>query len=434
MTTLTGQLERRAAAIVLLLGFVIGFSTQTWAGDPESIVADTAPKEQENVIDSFKVDRNGDLLLIPVTIAEKQHFFILDTGCNTSVFGRELKASLTPTDKKRVVNDGAATEVFECPDAAVGRSRLEAGQLVVSTDLTDIQTLAGNPISGILGMDFLWGRVMQIDFDAGQLSFLNRSTHVIGERVALHRGTDGLPRVELSLPSVGIEQFIVDTGWVGFNSGFLRKAVFNRLVDDAQLELFDGMSKVTGFGGSRQVREGALNWLSLAGARHERQFFTESDSKDNSNGIGLGYLARYKVTFDFENCVMILEKGKRFSRACPVDWAGIDIAVKDGIPVVLDVEKDGPAWKSGVRCGDRLVSVGGDDATKLRLDEIGAMLQCRTRQSSTTVTFTSEGAPFFRLAVPVRSISVKVLRPPEVEPLEFRLWRRIRTSDTHHNK
>ena len=423
MTLATGIAQ--CVRVVLFLGCVIGRSTWTRADEPKLDAPRIAVTDDDSVIDSFPVDKSGGTLLIPVTIGEKQLHFILDTGCNMSIFGPALRASLNPTGRESVVNGETSTELFECPAMTIGRLELKAGQLVVSTDLSGFQAYTRHPVSGILGMDFLSGKLIQIDFDAGRVVLFKRGTHVASRRVALHYGEDDLPRVEIDLPGIGTEKFLVDTGCGGFQSGILSTDVFDRLFNDTHLQLLGQTPQIALFFGSRETRKGTLTWLSLAGERHEMQFFTEDISKNSTNGIGLGYLARYRVTLDFEKNEMILEKGKRFSRVYPANWAGIDIATKDGVSVVLEVEKDGPAWTSGIRAGDRIVSIDGTDATAIRLDQIGCLLQCRSRHE---LRVTWGSSPLFTLQAPDSGVTVKVLRLSETHPREFRLSRKRRIS------
>ncbi|MBI3865467.1 MAG: hypothetical protein HY290_26630 [Planctomycetia bacterium] len=423
MTTRTLLAPHRATFFLLWAWAACG-ATCALAAEPENEAAGNRSVDEDSVIDSFPIDGNGNLLLIPVTIAETQHFFILDTGANVSAFGPGLKNYLTPSGQKRVINGGATYDVYDCPTVSAGRSEWRAKHGVISADLSNLQPCASHPISGILGMDFLSDKVLQIDFDARRLSFSKRETQVAGQRIPLHIGTDDLPQVDIDLPNGSTERFIVDTGYIGFSSGHLCERTFGRLSDRGHLNPFSGQTESAIFGGTRHSREGVLAWISLAGARHEMQFFDEHNSHDSSNAIGLGYLARFKLTFDFENRVLILDEGKRFNWVCPVNWAGIDIAMADGVSRVLEVEKQRPAWNAGLRPGDVFVSLNGHDATHMRLDEIGSTLQCVILKPSTTnVHFTWGGAPLFKLKVPGRAVSVKVVRPPSDEPHEFTLFR-----------
>ena len=61
-------------------------------------------------------------------------------------------------------------------------------------------------------------------------------------------------------------------------------------------------------GEAAKHRVGRVPGIALLGFRHTDMVFEES----GTNVLGLNYLMRYTVTFDFRNNVINLKKGKRF--------------------------------------------------------------------------------------------------------------------------
>lgn len=341
------------------------------SASPSSAIAQTV----DDVIESFPIDGNGGPLIIPVTVDNKEYPFVVDTGSTTSVFDRCLKRALKPTGKQVPMNGGKLVELCKCPTATVGRSKLKAGDWVISTNLADLRRQTGDSFFGILGMDFLKGKVLQIDFDAGKLSVLNREALVAGQQIALRVSDGDLPLVEVELPSLGRVPFILDTGCCGFCSGFLSKSTFDDLCRLKEIEPFSGMTRAIGIlDGPPMTRIGVLARQTMSGFTHTKQIYTLDDSNESCNALGLGYLSRYKVTIDFHNWTVILEKGKWFDRACPANQAGIDLVMNEGVPVVPWVDANGPGWSAGIRPGDRILSVDGTDARDLKLNQIGEKL------------------------------------------------------------
>jgi len=101
---------------------------------------------------------------------------------------------------------------------------------------------------------------------------------------------------------------------------------------------------------------------------------------------------------------MILEEGKWFDRHCPPNQAGVDLLVIKGILTAVEVDKEGPAWASGLRSGDKILSINGREASKYQLDEIGARLYW----------------------IPKAGIRLTVARETESNPLDIRLNRNRR--------
>ena len=349
---------RRAAAFGLAWSIAIVLAVPALGG------------ENENVIESFAVDGSGDLLLIPVTVAGAQHQFILDTGCTVSVFDDSLKGALRSTGEMVPLNGGMPLELFECQDAAVGKSMSKLGKFAACFDLHEIRKYSGHDVRGILGLNFLRRFVVQIDFDAGCVSLLKAADTIPGERIPMAIDRPGCLTVDLTLPSLGPTPFVVDTGNIGFRSGCLSKSTFESLSRAGQIDVLAGKSRDAEFAGISEGRVGMIRQQTLGRFKHRRQIFTEG----RFDSLGIGYLSRFRVTLDYPNWQLILEPGKRFARTSPANIAGIDIDVVEQRLIVRDVDRDGLAWNSGIRPRDEIVAVDGVSAHEMPLLDVGASL------------------------------------------------------------
>ena len=341
----------------------------------------------------LKLKRNGDpLLQHPCDYRpERVYQFVLDTGATVSVFDITLKGRLRPTGaypgrRRRPTR----RDLRMCSDASLGKFNLIAGPRGICADLSAYRKACNKSAFGVLGMDFLRDKILHIDFDAGRLSFLRRAGKKPGQHVPIHWSDFSLPMVELDLAGIGPAEFLLDTGRSGFASGFLSADTFKRL-DRAggMVVLPERQNVVNVIGGARKVRLGEVSWQSLGGSRHEKQIYAEDDSAESCNGLALGYLGRYKATFDFVDDMVILQPGKWFARNCPANWAGIDIATDKGGPVIVEVDECAHGWRAGLRPGDRIVRVNGADADQLTMHQLGSMLgfntgDCAVRELSLT--------------------------------------------------
>src|SRR5262245_60175453 len=186
------------------------------------------------VLEQFSVFGDGDALLVPVQIKGKKYLFVVDTGA-TSAFDTSLllgtPLEITTVDTPTGISN---VELYRPPEAAIGKMRFPGRERVVGLDFAKWRQISGHPIFGIIGMDFLATRVLQIDFDAGNLLFLQSPGQDAGRAVPISiRDT----RPYLVVQTLGGSfEFLVDTGYVG-GSGWVDRSLFDEAVRAEQLKV-----------------------------------------------------------------------------------------------------------------------------------------------------------------------------------------------------
>ena len=314
---------------------------------PGELLKMVAAAEDDNVIESFEVEGNGDLLLIPVTVGGKVHQFVVDTGCSTTVFHTSLKSTLKPTGSKAALTQSRKrVDLFECPEGVVGQSQMPLGKWAVCMDLSEARRDSSHyEIDGVLGMDFLKSRILQIDFDAGRLRFLKSGTGAPGQKVEMQFDRLGRPTVPARIADLDEAQFLVDTANTQFNDGSLTKEIFDRLVQLKSISAVHTRGAYEIDGGSSDHRQGTVSTFSVAGFKHEGQML--DDSGGESGSLSLGHLSRFTATFDFPNRALFLAKGKQFDRKFPMNVLGATAyPVHRGL-YVMGLDPEG----LGARCG-----------------------------------------------------------------------------------
>ena len=267
------------------------------------------------ILQRFAIDKGRGALLLPVRIGAMDHFFVLDSGSNTTL----LDATLCPGDPKRVVTaDGPEgkvdVKIYTTPTASVGKLPLAPLKFVLARDLTQIRRVFGDPIEGILGMDFLHRYVVHVNFDKGEVLFLRSAPIDAGNEVPLGWDPDsGLPRVDAELVPGESTSFVIDTGNCGLESGNLTRLEMRTL------------AKKHGF---RQVSTDLAESLSGRSTTRSYQgkvlrlgvFSVESPvlGESSINMLGLGFWSRFTVTFDSPESKLYLRKGDNYSR--PDRW------------------------------------------------------------------------------------------------------------------
>jgi predicted aspartyl protease len=305
----------------------------------------TAPVERARVIERFGIPKAPGPIVVPVRLKGKVFRFLLDTGASVNVFDSSFRASLgDPVDAAKFRTGGAALKLrlYRAPEAHLGALSISRDVPVACHDLTMLRTVTGSDVVGILGMSFLRSHVIRVDFDNGKLVVLEPAAGEHpewGEAVELSYDADGLPTVTARLGGVGID-LLVDTGTN--MSGTLEGRSYAKMVRKNNARTTT--TKVETATGTVKMSQARAPVLSLGPFTYEGLIF----GKGAPSSLGLAFLARHVVTFDFPT---------------------------GGETSVHAVDARSPAGEAGVRAKDVILRIGGDDAGRLELWEIGELLR-----------------------------------------------------------
>ena len=212
----------------------------------------------------------------------------MDTGSPGTLFDKSLISRLGArlplgTWTVPIADEQQKSGVYWEPKLYLGETRLKTGRLCAAIDFKHLSKEVGHPIMGILAMDCLKRYCLQLDFQAGKMRFLDSKQldHAqLGKPIAL----------KFSLYS---QLFTDHAGFAGGKSARV-------LID-------------TGFNGDGQVEKGVVKGHDSGGAQlptcyWEGETYTNLNVVIGGNLIGLGFLARHLVTFDFPNRIMYLKQ------------------------------------------------------------------------------------------------------------------------------
>ncbi len=367
---------QRPLLVLLLVG--------TAASQPLAAHDVTDGVASEPRVAEFAVGRDGRPLLIPVSLDGQDYQFIVDTGAGKSTFDRSLKAKLGLRRGEQRIRTSAgflSVEVFNCPQAKIGPWGLDRVDTVLCLDLQPIRSASGEDVYGILGMDFLRGYAVDIDFDRGLLRLLESAPQEwkrLGHRVPLSWERD-CPVATVVLPGERRQPYLIDTG---ANITTVRKDIYESLLKDELLKPGDGQKSWT-VNGEVENRIGYVDRLSFGPFSHRNLRLDQ----DPMSALGLNYLSRYRLRCDFPNSGLILEKGERYAKPEPNATSGMAILQVDGRKVVHGVHADGPADRAGLQKGDVVVKINDRQVSTLDLFEVGQQL---TFEPERTVEITFE--------------------------------------------
>lgn len=321
----------------------------------------------------FSFDPNEGLVFLPVRFGPGAHDFIVDTGCSRTIFDLSFRPQLgAPGPMAGVTTFGgrAAVQVFVAPRAFVGPFNIADCNEVMGANLSGFSLAIGRDVRGLLGMDVLKSHVVRIDFDRGRIAFLDdvpERREDWGEAFPLTFNDSGIPQVRIDLGSAGEHGFAIDTGAAA--SGALAEDVFARVVAETGVQptptaALTAASTVE----SRQCR---VERLKLGPFEYKELVFAEAEMTI----VGLAFLSRHVVTFDFPHRKLYLRKGRRFDKPDEAGMCGLMLTRSDGRTVVYTVYDGEPAAKAGIEAGDVILKLQGKDANTFTMWQIGQLLR-----------------------------------------------------------
>ena len=335
------------------LVFAIALSTGVQAAELPGEVPTTIPLQR------FTVAKGGDILRVPVRINGKDRQFIVDTGSALSAFDPSLlhgkRRGMVHIETPGGVVD---EDLYDAPPASVGHLPFRTGRPVWALDMKQIREAAGCPVDGFLGLDFLGKYVLRIDFDKGELLFLEAVPTNAGEEIPFTLEANGTPSVLVNFKDGDKVPFVIDTGWAGLGSGTLEILKARTLTRKGELRwLASAGGCVTAAGESTDhVYQGeriGLGGFSVAGP-----VFTEALLMSN---LGLGFWSRFMVTIDFPKRRLFLRRGDNYDRPDHWFWnaSGLILLMKGETVVIETVDARSSGEKAGIRAGDVLLELDG---------------------------------------------------------------------------
>jgi hypothetical protein len=325
-------------------------------------------RRRAEVLEEFNIGKRGDLIVLPVTVAGKDYPFMLSTATDRIL----VDARLLPLLGEALAETECATPVgristkeFAPIPMKIGGIEFTGSRPLVCKDLSAAREGCGYDLYGVVGLDYLRGRIVQIDFDEGKFRVLaSVPVDLPNDRylACLIRSDRGY-RMVMDYPGATIETVVVDTGMstsVAARADLMRSLVRKRIVTAVQTIEFARDY------GETKSRVGWLAELDLGKWKHRDLQIVE----DNVDVLGLAYLARYQLIFDFKEEELHFIPGAHFRDPELCDWSGMSLRKQRGLVRVVGVEPKWPGARAGIEPGDAVLEANGERASQKSIFEI----------------------------------------------------------------
>ena len=330
------------------------------------------------VLAEFTIEPNADLILLPVLVGGKERDFLLDTGSTVSVFDRALSSGAPVASISVSAPSGPLIKkgLHVAPEASVGGLDMRLGGPVLFNDFAPMRAVSDRDVWGLIGMQFLKNYVVQVDFDALRVRFLDPRTSPRpdwGFAVPMRSDETGVPVVTARIDGIGPANFVMDTGDNG--GGNLARDIFERL--------FPGQRGARGknllFTGLGSTPSGRAPLISIGELSYRGLVFDSA----RSSSLGMSVVRRSVVTFDFPRGNLYLKPGKRLSVEEPADMSGLHLLRLEGKIVALAIDADSPAAEAGMLRGDVVLGAEGRPETQRDLVALRRLLRSGSGEAVT---------------------------------------------------
>ncbi len=295
----------------------------------------------------------------------KTYSFIVDTGSTSSFIDRDsaqnMKLGIT---KYQPAN---STDEYIKPHVRIGIGYPGLGIPMLLTNLSAMRNQYPE-ISGILGMNFLEFFKVRINFENRKIDFISVPD--------LH-GTDFEPKTAIAINMKKSEShqfsvegkisnekldFIIDTGTgITFidDPRSASQILYKSSLSGYRAGIYSALKSAIVMVECKYVRIEninlkGLNWMSPIVR------ITKTDDKTKFNGLGIDFLKRYNVLFDFENKKIFLTPNYKFQDNS-IEWVGLGInyEIENGQLHVETVAYPSPASDAKVQVNDIILAIDG---------------------------------------------------------------------------
>lgn len=328
-------------------------------------------------------------------------WFILDTGASATILNERVAKGLglRAGRREKGTGTGGAIEVgmidgvsLSLPGVAV------SDQTVGAFPFDTLAPVAGRPLGGIIGYDFIKEFVLEIDYAAGLLNLYEPAGYDYkgaGEIVPVNF-FNHKPNVRATLVVSNQQSFEgtfeLDTGSDNVmvaSTPFVKQHKLDELIQNRRASNSGGMGGMVG------ASDGRVAGVRIGKFTLKRPIVTliqakagESATEKLDGTLGGELFSRFKLVVDYSRSRIILEPNAHLDDPVEADMSGLEFASEgDDFRqyVVNEVTGNSPASEAGFKEEDMLTAIDARPASTFTLEQIRTLLRREGKQHALTV-------------------------------------------------
>jgi predicted aspartyl protease len=318
---------------------------------------------------------DGACFRVPVTLSGQTNFFIVDTGTSATGLDVKFREGLG----KPTRHEGQQT-FYNSPKIGLGNTPFGLKE-IFCTDLTLFRQITGERCEGIIGMDFLEDRLVELDFDNALFTIHSTVPEQFtknASRIAMHVYNQRHHMIPARINDQS-SNLMVDTGQS-------RTISLNRADWDQVFQPGEKMAVhkvlIAQLGG--KVAETYIARLSRLqiGANEYADLLCRLNTSALPSSFGMGFLRCHRVLLDFPRNALYLMPRKNIPFKEEHDMSGLHLLRRDEITFVHSIDQGSPASLGGVQAGDIVLSLNSRKCSEMKMKEIRQLLRANPGDKS----------------------------------------------------
>ena len=320
----------------------------------------------------FPFEFAGNIALIKAQVNEHSEpfTFMFDTGAGTTVFDKDTADSIGLkfdfTQKTSGVSGSQVVEICLNQKVSVA-DHLIKGVVFALIDLDIISSVIGEPVSGVIGGDFLKHYTVKIDNERQEISLFEPFATLDTDEYSLLPFTI-VPT--LPIPAVAAELELLSgekvSGQFLFDTGFADAVTIGTPLEAGKSEKFY-LKEGVGVSGIFETKVMKIKSLSVGDFTFGNMEMISAKGGESTGGpnkwlLGNEVLKRFNLIIKSTSSTIYMKPNSYFDKPFNFNVSGIGVLGEDGKIVVKSVVKGTNAEKLGVATGQQIISVNGQPA------------------------------------------------------------------------